>query len=361
VGTAPTPRRYPSLTVTARRLLVRGTGAWIGAGEPIRSAAVVAEGSRIAYAGPAWSAPEADEEIRGDWFLVPGAVDHHVHIRLADTQAVLAGGVTMVRDLAWPPEEIFPLCDISQATDFDGPVVVAAGPMITAPGGYPSRAGWCPEGGWIEVRGPDQAAAAVADLVRHDPAVIKVALNTEAGPTLDDAALVAVCDAAHARGLGVTAHVQGRGQTERALGAGVDELAHCPWTERLSDDLAAAVARRMTVVTTLDIHSYGRDTPELGVAVDNLRRIAAAGGRIRYGTDLGNGPIPPGIHTGEAVHMAAAGLSGDEVLRAMTPGPLRSGAVADVVGLRADPFEELTALGRVGLVVRAGVVHRRDG
>jgi imidazolonepropionase-like amidohydrolase len=347
--------------MVASRLLVRGIGAWVGSGERIEAAAIVLSGTRITFAGPAWKAPEADEEIRGDWFLMPGAVDHHVHIGLSDPRSVLRGGVTVCRDLAWPPEDIFPLCDISQATDFDGPVVVAAGPMITAPSGYPSRAGWCPEGGWIEVRGPDQAAGAVTDLIRHDPAVIKVALNTEAGPTLDDAALVAVCDAAHARGVGVTAHVQGRGQTERALGAGVDELAHCPWTERLSDDLAAAVARRMTVVTTLDIHSYGRDTPELGVAVDNLRRIAAAGGRIRYGTDLGNGPIPAGIHAGEAVHMAAAGLSADAVLRALTPGPLRRGAVADVVGLRADPFEALTALGRVGLVVRAGVVHRRDG
>jgi imidazolonepropionase-like amidohydrolase len=333
----------------------------VGDQRTMNGVAVVLEGSTISYVGPPHEAPGADEEIRGDWFFLPGAVDHHVHIGLSDPRSVLRGGVTACRDLAWPAEDIFPICDISQATDFDGPVVVAAGPMITAPGGYPSRAGWCPEGGWIEVRGPDQAAATVTDLVRHDPAVIKVALNAEAGPTLDDAALVAVCDTAHARGLRVTAHVEGRGQTERALGAGVDELAHCPWTERLSDDLAAAVARRMTVVTTLDIHSYGRDTPELGVAVDNLRRIAGAGGRIRYGTDLGNGPIPPGIHAGEAVHMAAAGLGVDEVLRALLPGPLRSGALADVVGLRADPFEELTALGRVGLVVRAGVVHRRDG
>ena len=322
---------------------------------------MVVDGSRIAFVGPAWEAPEAERELIGDWFLIPGAIDHHVHIRLSDPRAVLAGGVTLARDLAWPPEEIFPLCDISQATDFDGPEVVAAGPMITAPGGYPSRAGWCPAGGWMEVRGAEEGAAAVADLHRHDPAVIKVALNAEAGSTIDDAALVAVCDAAHGRGLEVTAHVQGRGQTERALGAGVDELAHCPWTERLSDDLAAAVARRMTVVSTLDIHSYGRDTPELGVAMDNLRRVAAAGGRIRYGTDLGNGPIPPGIHAGEAAHLSAAGLRTEAVLRALTPGPLRSAGRADVVGLRADPFEDLTALGRAGLVVRAGVVHRRDG
>jgi imidazolonepropionase-like amidohydrolase len=320
----------------------------------------VIDGSRISYVGPAWDAPDAERELNGDWFLIPGAVDHHVHIGLSDPRAVLRGGVTFARDLAWPPEDIFPLADISQATDFDGPAIAAAGPMITARGGYPSRAGWCPPGGWVEVRGSEEAAAAVARVAAQDPAVIKVSLNAEGGPTLTDAELVTVCEAAHERRLAVTAHVQGRGQTERALGAGVDELAHCPWTERLSDEVVDAVARRMALVSTLDIHSYGRDTPDLRRAVDNLRRFAAAGGRVRYGTDLGNGPIPPGIHVGEARHLSAAGLEPDAVLQAMTLSPLRPGVEGDVVGLAGDPFRQLEALGRVRLVVRRGVVHRAD-
>jgi imidazolonepropionase-like amidohydrolase len=318
----------------------------------------VIEGSRVTFVGPAWESPEAEDELTGDWFLIPGVIDHHVHIGLSDPRAVLRGGVTVARDLGWPPEDIFPLADISQATDFDGPMIVAAGPMITAPGGYPSRAGWCPAGGWVAVRDAEETAGAVGAIAGHDPVVIKVSLNAEAGPTLSDAALVAACDAAHARGLRVTAHVQGPGQTERALGAGVDELAHCPWTERLGDDLVAALARRMEIVSTLDIHSFGRTTPALGTTVDNLRRFAANGGRIRYGTDLGNGPIPPGIHVGEARHLAAAGLSTDDILRSMTRGPLRDGADADVVGLQGDPFDDLDALGRVGLVVRRGTARR---
>jgi imidazolonepropionase-like amidohydrolase len=330
----------------------------VGTGHVIEAPAVVVDGTRITYVGPAWEAPEAEDELIGDWFLMPGVTDHHVHIGLSDPRAVLRGGVTLVRDLAWPPDDIFPLCDISQATDFDGPVVVAAGPMVTARGGYPSRAGWCPDGGWVEVQDATDAHRAVERIAAQDPAAIKVALNGEAGPTLSDAALVATCDSAHARGLTVTAHVQGRGQTERALGAGVDELAHCPWTERLSEDLVGALARRVAVVGTLDIHSHGRDTPELRTAVDNLRRFADAGGRVRYGTDLGNGPIPPGIHRGEVAHLAEAGLPTDAILRAMVAEPLRAGGTADVVGLRGDPFENLDAFGRATLVVRAGTVRR---
>jgi imidazolonepropionase-like amidohydrolase len=342
------------------RVRIRGARAWVGTSHVIDAPAAVIEGTRIDYVGPAWEAPDADEELTGDWFLMPGAVDHHVHIGLSDPRAVVRGGVTMCRDLGWPPDDIFPLCDISQATDFEGPVVMAAGPMVTAPGGYPSGTGWCPDGGWIEVRDAEEAEAVVDRIAMEDPAVIKVALNAEAGPTLSDGALVAVCDRAHARGLTVTAHVQGRGQTERALGAGVDELAHCPWTERLSEEVIAGLARRMSIVSTLDIHSYGRDTPELRTAIDNLRRFAAAGGRVRYGTDLGNGPIPPGIHAGETLHLAEAGLAPEGILRAMTTGPLRGGATADLVGLRADPFEDGEAFGRVALVVRAGTVRRSD-
>ena len=137
--------------------------------------------------------------------------------------------MTAVRDLAWPPEEIFPLADVSAATDFDGPRVAAVGPMITARGGYPSRAGWCPPGGWVEIEGPEEAAGTVERLAAQDPAAVKVSLNEEAGPTVSDRELVAVCDAAHARGLRVTAHVQGRGQTERAIGAGTTSWP--PWPE----------------------------------------------------------------------------------------------------------------------------------
>ena len=50
----------------------------------------------------------------------------------------------------------------------------------------------------------------------------------------------------------------------------------------------------MRIVSTLDILSFGRDTAELRVALDNLRRFHDAGGEVVYGTDLGNGPIPSG-------------------------------------------------------------------
>jgi len=334
---------------------------WATGGRLLEDAAVLADGGRLAYVGVAETAPAADEEISGDWFLMPGVVDRHVHIALADPGAVLAGGVTAVRDLGWVPDDIFSLAEASESPSFEGPLVRAVGPIITCRDGYPSNRPWAPPGTAHEVTGADEAAAAARRaLDRSGVPAVKVALNTDAGPTLTDEELLSVCQAAHEREAIVTAHVQGKGQTERAVGAGVDELAHAPWTERLSEDVLGGMAGRVRMVSTLDIHSYGKDTPELRRATDNVARFLGAGGTVTYGTDLGNGPIPPGIHVGEAFHLGNAGLSAEGILQALTFRPLAPGEPADVVGLAGNPLEDLAALGRVRFVMHLGRVARLD-
>jgi imidazolonepropionase-like amidohydrolase len=284
---------------------------------------------------------------------MPAVADRHVHIGLSDPAAVLAGGVTAVRDLAWPADQIFSLAGVSEMPSFDGPLIRAAGPMLTAPGGYPTRDAWAPPGTGREVTSPQDATAAVEELAGLGATAIKVSLNAESGPTPSDAALSALCDAAHAADLPVAAHAQGKGQVERALGAGVDELAHTPWT-RLSDEVIQTAATRLRIVSTLDILSFGRDTPEIRTALDNLRRFHVAGGAIVYGTDLGNGSIPPGIHTREALLMVEAGLEPEEVLEAMIRAPLGPDAPADLIALAGSPLDDLSALDDVRTVIRAG-------
>lgn len=361
-------------------LWVRAPVGWLGPGRFAEDLVVVVAGGRVAFVGSRRELaavasrgdraetlgggpfpPPADEELDVDGFLLPGVGDRHVHIGLSDPGAVLAGGVTAVRDLGWPGEAIFPLAEASESPAFHGPLVRCAGPMLTCPGGYPTRSAWAPPGTGLEVRRPDEAEAAVRDLAARGACVVKVALNAEAGPTLSDQALLAACATAHELGLRVTAHCQGPGQVERALGAGADELAHCPWAERLPDDVVEAAARRVRVVSTLDVHSYGADTPELRTAADNLRRFVEAGGRVAYGTDLGNGPIPPGIHPREVLHLLAAGLSVERVLSAMVARPLAPGEPGDLVVVGADPREDPAALGRVVVTVRGGRVVRASG
>ena len=335
---------------------------WLGPGRFVDDVVVAMDRGRIEFAGGGATVAADLPVIDVDGFVIPGVVDRHVHIGLSEPGAVVAGGVTAVRDLGWPPDAIFPLADASETPGFEGPLIRAAGPIITCRGGYPARAGWAPAGTALEVGGPDLAAEAVRRTLEESGiGVVKIALNSDEGPTLTDEELVAICDAAHEREARVTCHAQGRGQVERALGGGVDELAHCPWSESLSEELIGGmVARGMRIVSTLDILSRGSDTPQLRRATDNLNRFLQAGGQVAYGTDLGNGSIPPGIHVTEAWHLHRAGLSTESVIEAMTFRPLEAGEPADLVALAANPFEDLDALGDVRLVVRAGRVVRRD-
>jgi imidazolonepropionase-like amidohydrolase len=348
------PARRAASAVTAPALAVRAPLGWLGPGRLVEHVSVVVEGDRIVYAGESQSAPSTEITVPLDGVLLPAVADRHVHIALADPGAVLLGGVTAVRDLAWPADEIFPLADASEGPSFNGPLVRAAGPMITAPGGYPTRSEWAPAGTGLEVRGPEEAVRAIRDLAARGAAQIKVSLNADAGPTPTDDELVAVAQTAHEMDLLVTAHVQGSGQAERALGAGIDEIAHTPWTERLSDELVEALAKSTRIVSTLDIHSYGVDTPELRTAEDNLWRFALAGGKVLYGTDLGNGPVPPGIDIREVIMLFDMGMGAEAILEAMMRSPLEPGAPADLIGVARNPFEDIDALRDLRMVMRAG-------
>jgi len=335
-------------------LVVGAPLAWLGPGELARDAAVVVERGTISYAGPAAGAPEAEERLDVDGFLMPAVADRHVHIGLADPASVLLRGVTAVRDLGWPPDVIFPLADASELPTYTGPLIRAAGPMLTAPGGYPTNARWAPPGTGLELLGVEDARRAVEALAGRGAAAIKVSLNADEGPTLSDAELAAICEAARERRLSVVAHVEGKGQVERALGAGVNEIAHTPWTETLSDGTVEALAKRTRIVSTLGIHAFGGETLEVRTAIDNLRRFHAAGGLVLYGTDLGNGPIQPGIDPTEVLLLREAGLETESILQAMARGPLGKGAPADLIALGRNPFEELDAIADLKLVVRAG-------
>jgi imidazolonepropionase-like amidohydrolase len=295
--------------------------------------------------------------------LIPGFIDAHVHIGFYNPSDVLRGGVTTARDLAWPPERIHVLARSSASVDFDGPTVIAAGPMLTAPGGYPSRAEWAPRGTARVVASPEHAKQAVVQTADEGACVIKVALNPPVGPTLDLVTLRAIVDAAHERGLKVTAHVHGMEELTKALDAEIDELAHMLMgTERIPErTIERMVAQGMVVVPTLSIR-FGTDRR---VAIDNLGRFVAAGGSIVYGTDLGNAGPRPGIDPREVRALGKAGLSGKEIVASATVasarwlglpsiGAIAPGRGADLVALAGNPLDDHKALTRVRIVWRKG-------
>ncbi len=280
--------------------------------------------------------------------LLPGLCDAHVHSALADLRTVRAGGIAAVWDLGGVPARVTALRDHARDPALRLPRLRIAGPFLTAPGGYPSDRPWAPAGSWREIRSADDAVAAVAECRAIGADLVKVTAHA-GGPQLPAATLRALVEAAHAGDrLDVVVHAEGDGTVEAAVGAGADLLAHTPWTGRLDDGLLRAAAG-MTWISTLDIHGWGEPTPEQDVAVDNLRRFRAYGGTVRYGTDLGNGPLVPGVNPREIRALQRAGLTPGEVLTAMTGDPAGLPPCWIPGGLGPDPagFADVLATARV--------------
>ena len=244
--------------------------------------------------------------------LHPAFADHHVHLGLVDAAALPASGIGRVVDLGWSDEVVGLATSAAVATSY-------AGRFVTAPGGYPGASRWAPPRCTSEVAEPREAAGAVAHQVALGASVVKVTLNRDAGPVPDGSTLRAVVEAAADAGLPVVAHCQGPGMVELGLAGGIAAVAHTPWTHRLDDEVVAeAVEAGQAWVSTLDIHGYGTPSADQDRAVDNLARFHAAGGRVLYGTDLGNGPLPPTLNLREIGLLADAGLSDDDLLAALT-------------------------------------------
>jgi hypothetical protein len=269
-----------------------------------REVAVRISGGAVALADPA-------EPVRGrlDVSISDGVHDRHVHLGLVDHAALAASPVTAVVDLGWDPAEIARVAADPPA----GVAVRYAGPFHTAVGGYPSDRPWAPAGAVREVARAEDAAGAVAEARAGGSGVLKIVLH-DGGPLLPDDVLVALVDAAHAAGLRSAVHAEGAGQAARAIRAGADALVHVPWTERLDDGtLRESAARDVLWISTLAIH----DGADLAAALDNARRYRRLGGRIAYGTDLGNGDQPVGLHAREVALLGEVGFRGDALLEAV--------------------------------------------
>lgn len=292
--------------------------------------------------------------------LLPGFIDAHVHLEFYDPRRVLKGGITTARDTGWPAERIFPLAERLAANPRAGPFLLASGPMITAPGGYPSSTGWAPSGTALEISNGTEGREAVKRLKTQGATVIKVAQDPRQGPVLSTAVLREVVQQAHEMGLKVTSHLSSLDQLEVALDAGVDELAHGLWSDEVIPDevIARMVEARLTIVPTLHIDPSRQ-------RVENLRRFLSAGGKVIYGTDMGNSGPPPGIDVIELKLMMEAGMSALEVLASATAhaasylglddrGRVAPGFAADLIMVEGNPLEDLSVLSKPVLVMRQG-------
>jgi imidazolonepropionase-like amidohydrolase len=411
IGCARTDTGAPEAPLVVRNgAVIDGTGA-----PPIPDGVVVVRGERIGAVGAvdAVRIPAGARTVDANGGTVlPGVINSHTHSthEAAVRRAFLVDGVTTVCNLGTTLERL-PLFQVESVPQGPAARGYWAGPIITAPGGYPG-----PVYGQeftYEVADAEEARAAVIDLLDRGASVIKIALAPgdprDPWPALDLPRVRAIVETAHARGALVRAHVFEPFMVEDiVLPAGVDVIEHQPFPivspdeERRvleSDDplpllfdviapeyqrlLGQLAARGIVMVPTLD-ERVGEiftrpDRSDLEQRVLDLhleaaRRFRAIGGILALGNDFGGvAHVREGMPLTEMKLLHAAGLTLMEVIEAGTRhaatvcgqggrlGTLEPGKPADLIVVDGDPLAELVAMDRVVTVIKGGKVAYQAG
>ncbi len=316
--------------------------------------------------------------------VLPGLVNSHAHLFSAgactpavgagvsqavrNLHALTRGGITTVADLGAPAALAVALRRHVGTARHRGPRVMVAGPLITAPGGYPTDFLGSENvdlGMVIEVATVDEARAAVRRVATADADVIKVGLQ-EIGydekplPLLEGTVLCAVVNEAHKQEMRVLAHATTRRSYTAALDCRVDAIVHGA-LEPLDDALIARlVGSKTPVAPTLfvfDAPLWGPknldmlDRPDVQAvlpddAIENLRDYAAEDAK---GGDTLPGHLMHGINRNRARSVI---VTMRDNTRRMHEAGVRFGLGTDAAtcfNIHGSPVEELVRLEQAGI------------
>jgi imidazolonepropionase-like amidohydrolase len=386
-----------------------GTGA-----EVRRDQHVLVRNGRIAAIGPAGqAAPDgaAVVDLAGS-YLMAGLFNMHTHFSLAlpgplgdsvramsphelalyvadGARRTLLCGVTSVRCVAESDHVEFALRAAIEAGRADGPRIFTAGRALVCTGGHGHEAP-----STLECDGPDEFVRGTRAQIRAGADLIKVMISggiaganeTIGTMPLRPGELEAVIATAHAWGRKVTAHAGPAPVIAQALDLGLDCVEH-------GYQLTKAVAEQMrergaAYVPTLSVTRCRDFFDSMGVPAwmqqrslgaapaheESYNMALEAGVPVMLGSD-----IPPFWDTDgtsatvrELEHMEAFGLSPRDALLAATRvpaewlgaaddlGSVEAGKRADLIAMRADPTESVSALRTLHWVMKDGNVYRDD-
>ena len=344
---------------------------------------VVGEGwivnGRITYERP----PGAIDH-RIDGWVIPGLVDAHCHIglgahgpvpdneSLAQGQADLAAGVTLVRDAGSPSDTNW------LRNDLRVPDIVRAGRHIARTRRYFRDFA-------AEVE-PDALAAEATRQAKAGDGWVKLVADWidretgDLGQTFSPEQFAAAISAAHAAGARVTAHAFDEGSIEPLVRGGIDGIEHATGMTEATVGLVAE--HQVAVVPTLiNINTF----PEIAASAfqkfptyskhmqalwerryHTINLAYEAGVPLFAGTDAGSA-IGHGRVAEELVELTKAGLSHTDALAAGCwhartwlgyPG-LEDGEWADLVVLPDDPRRNVAVCTQPIAVLRRGTTHTK--
>jgi len=309
---------------------------------------------------------------------------------------VLEAGITSVRDLGNSGVN----GDVALRTAIrngwaQGPRIVPSTRALAPPGGQFGRltpqAQNLIEQEYVTITGEQSARQAVRQALYDGAGCIKVIVNGPANVTLQE--MKAVVEEAHLAGVKVAAHAIGNQATRVAAEAGVDSIEHAYVVP--DDVLRLMVAKHIFLVPTdLTLRQlvemiFGGRAPAAGERAqveqesknyingnrDRLQRALKMGVPIAAGSDMYL--TVPGKSRGQAsVDVLQAyyeeGMTPIEIIRSATSraaellglqdstGTLEVGKVADIIAVAGDPLQDVTLLGRVKFVMKAGEIVKND-
>jgi imidazolonepropionase-like amidohydrolase len=401
-------------------------------GPPLDNAVIVIEGNTIKTVGT-WESVSIPHDARvidtNGYTMMPGLMDMHVHLMILghgnydhwfktyasqwrdvvmpiSAKQLLMAGVTTVRDLGAPLEDIVAVKKRIEADEIPGPRLFVSGPFLqhTAPP-LEAKFRW-------EVKGAEDARKKVDIVVDGGADVIKMIDQDQM--TLEE--VKAIVDQAHKRGKHVAAHAHRSEEIRRGLQAGVDCFEHtglatkpgyeedilqmmrernatlywCPtieglflydqtvrYPERIDDqrlrrdlpqEMYIDVYKSIVDVSKLD---YFRLVPRrIPTLANKFKQLRDAGVTIVVGTDSG---IPLNFHFDstwrELKTLVDLGMPPMEAIRAATYWPAQllkqpnlgtvaPGKLADIIVVDGDPLTDMSSLRHVVKVVKNGKVYK---
>jgi imidazolonepropionase-like amidohydrolase len=394
------------------RQLIRDVRVFDGEGV-LEHRSVLIENGKIRRIGDAKLKVANAEVIEGAGrTLLPGLFDAHVHIpdpmEGAMHQALVLG-VTTQLDMFNGGDRLKRIKALEAEDRRDLSDIRTAGVGATAPGGHPTEMGGPPI---PTLTAPDQAQAFVDARIAEGSDYIKIVHDDGKAmrlarqlPTLDNATMKAVVDAAHKRGKLAVVHVLSESAARDAIEAGADGLAHLFVGDTVGADFGQFAAdHHVFVIPTLTtLYLICGQSPGPAIAADPhlspfilaewrrmlamksddtrnhlcigtdqaIRQLNAAHVPILTGTDA---PVP-GSTYGASVHveislLVRAGLTPLQALAAATSvparyfhlsdrGSIRPGLRADLVLVDGDPTTDILATRNIVAVWKGGMRVQR--
>ncbi len=395
----------------AAGLLQVDTGTILEPGE------VLVDGDRIREVGKSVQHPQGARIIDlGDVTMMPGLIDAHVHLFLhpgaEDLQTVeesvpwrvilaeqaakadLMAGYTAERDMGTEGATSAD-SSIRRAIDeglIPGPRLRVSGNAIDILGGHEDANRYNPAQHVLSNADYANSAEQLVEVMREQhkqgsdfakiyetgaDKMIDGVLRTPYQYTADQ--LRAAVDEAHRLGTVVAVHAMGEPGTLYAAQAGVASIDHAT---QLSDETIRLMKDKgIFAVPTFTIFEYfakHRDSQEqaavqaamLEYKIAQFKKQLAAGVQFAVGSDVG--PFPHGTQAREMVLMVQYGMKPLAVLQADLLhgakllgwegqiGELKPGYLADVIAVKGNPLEDISATEHVSFVMKGGVVARKD-